>query len=279
MATQHKGWEVFKLYNGSVVIGFDKYGTRTGARHSYWLKVPVSPEYPEGMRLIPGVTGVSGLLTEAASGLSPWAAWMAVRSLREDSGLAISEDQAELAISAHTRSRDTAAVKGTAVHKFIEMIVKDEPVSTEDKKKVAYKYAASGLRELSKAGITVVDCERKVFSRIHNFCGTTDMRVRLPDGSLAAIVDAKTSKAFRLAHAMQIAAYAFAYEEEAAFIGEPVTFSDAGVLLCGAQSSIKWLSHTMRMPGREALERCFTAFLGLLAVKTNIPDIKNFGRE
>lgn len=272
---QPAGWHVYKLYNGEVTLGFDEWGKRTGMRHTYWLKVPPSELYPKGMKLIPGVTGISGLLTEAASGLSPWAAWCAVKHLRENEGFVFTDEQARAAIEAHTNQRDAAAVRGTSVHKFVERILGGEAFTADEKADKAYKIGQAVVKYLQDEKITVVGCEIKIFSRKHEYCGTMDLDVRLADGQRAAIVDIKTSKAFRSSHAMQIAAYAKAREEE-----YPDTiFSDAGVLLASNKPKIKWLGETMRMPGEEALARCYNAFLGLLAVRTSIPDLKNFGQE
>lgn len=274
--SQISGWHIYKLYNGEVTIGFDEWGKRTGMRHTYWLKVPVSDLYPKGMKLVPGVTGISGLLTEAASGLSPWAAKCAVEYLRDAEGFTFTDEQAAGAVKAHTDKRDTAALRGTSVHKFVERIVSGETVPEADRKGKAekeYKAAAAVVEFLERERIKVMGCETKIFSRRHEYCGTMDLDVLMPDGARAAIVDIKTSKAFRVAHAMQIAAYVDAREEE-----YPGTrYVDAGVLLAGNKPSLKWLGETMRMPGREALDRCFNAFLGLLAVRTSIPNINSFG--
>lgn len=274
MTTAVKGWEVYTLYNGEVTLGFDKNGNRTGYRHSYWLKVPKSEKYPEGRKLIPGVTGISGLLTDAASGLSPWAARLAVNYVK-DSGIEIPDDIFDAAVNAHNTQRDKAAVRGTAVHKYVERLAGGEVIPKDEQKTPAYKAAAAVIAFLQAERIKIVECETKVYSRKHEYCGTMDLDVRLADGTRAAIVDIKTSKAFRLAHAMQIAAYAKAREEEF----PDTKYEDAGVLLAAAKPQLKWLSHAMRMPGPQALDACFNAFLGLLAVKTSIPNIKNFGQE
>lgn len=265
------GWHTFTLYNGDVTLGFDASGRHTGLRHSYWLKVPKSDLYPQGRKRVLGVTGISGLLTEAASGLSPWAAGMAIKSLRAD-GVSISDEQAEAAIKAHTTFRDDAAVRGTAVHKFVECIIKGINVP-EDERNKSYGVALAVCEFLAAERITVVECEIRVYSRLNEYCGTLDLNVIMPDGKRAAIVDIKTSKAFRAAHAMQIAAYAKAYEEE----HPDVSFDDAGVLLASAKPKLKWLSEAMECGGKEALARAHNAFLGLLAVKTSMPNIAHFG--
>lgn len=265
------GWDTFTLYNGEVTLGFDATGKHTGMRHSYWLKVPKSRLYPQGRKRVLGVTGISGLLTESASGLSPWAASLAIKSLRAD-GVIITDEQAEIAIKAHTTFRDNAAVVGTSVHKLVELLIKGETVDADANPR-AYKIAQAVVAFMAKEKIEVVDCETRVYSRIHAYCGTCDLNVILPDGRRAAIVDIKTSKAFRAAHAMQIAAYAKAYEEE----HPDVVFDDAGVLLASMAPKIKWLSESMGCGGKEALARAHNAFLGLLAVKTSMPDIAYFG--
>lgn len=267
-----KGWTTYSMYGGKVTLGFDQFGKRTGRKHSYWLKVPRSEKFPNGMRLIPGVTGISGLLTEAASGLSPWAARLAVESLKA-AGHKITDDQAFEAVNAHITKRDFAAVRGTEVHELIERRIKGMELPP-DATPLAVSYADSVVKKLEKEKIKVIACELKIFSLEHGYAGTTDLIVEFADGT-RGVLDVKTSKAFRVSHAMQIAAYSFALEEE--FPDKP-KFADAGAILAAKTSKIHLLSDAMNMPGREALERCHNAYLGLLAVRTSIPNIKDFGR-
>lgn len=275
-----EGWTTYTLYNGEVKLGFDEKGKMTGRRHTYWLKVPKSDLHPRGIQLIPGVTGISGLLTEAASGLSPWAAGLAVEKLRalgyKLDGEEISADHKREAVAAHTEFRDTAAVKGTDVHAMFERIFKyPDQITAEEKAGKVYKVAAATMDFLLAEGIDIVEVESKIFSREHKYAGTLDIKARKKaTHERLCIVDVKTSKAFRVSHAMQIASYARADSEE-----HGVAYTDGGVILASNKPKLKWLSDEMQMPGEEALARCFNAFLGLLAVKTSIPNFANFGRS
>lgn len=264
------GWVTFTLYNGQVKLGFDKDGRATGFRHSYWLQVPKCAKFPQGRRLIWGVTGISGLLTEAASGLSPWAARQAVKYLREVAGLKISDEQADEAVRAHVAYRDKCAVNGTAVHKAVEDIIAG--VAPPAKPSASYKRGAEIVELLQRERFKVMASESRVFSRKHEYCGTTDLDVARDNER--AIIDVKTSKAFRLPHAFQIAAYAKAREEE---LG--VKYTDVGVICASGKPRLYWLSDAMKMPGPQAIAACFNAFLGLLAVKSSIPNYQNFGRD
>jgi hypothetical protein len=264
------GWETFTAYNGAVQLGFDTWGKKTGVSHSYWLRDPTAPNE---RRMVPGVTGISGLLTEAAAGLSPWAAWCAVKYLKEKCKLDITDEQQDQAIKAHTQQRDKAAVRGTAVHQFVEALILGTPVPKEERN-AAYKVAEAVVKTLRAQNIEILACEKRVYSRTHEYCGTMDLRARLSTGEVV-ILDLKTSKAFRSAHALQIASYALADAEEF----PEFDYADAGVVLASTTPSIKMLSTAMKMPGREALSRCQNAFLGLLAVRTSIPNLHNFGQD
>jgi hypothetical protein len=266
-----QGWEVVELYDGAVRLGFDRNGRATGFRHSYWLKVEKSADFPQGRKMIPGVTGVSGLLTEAAAGLSPWAARLAVKYLRDDCGIHITDEQADEAVKAHTDFRDRAAVNGTAVHKAVEDILDGKPEPA--KPSLSYKRGGQVVALLEREGLRVLANEFKCFSLKHEYCGTGDLDTE-KDGLGRAIIDLKTSKAFRMAHAMQLAAYVKAREEE---LG--VKYADAGVICAKGKPRLIWLSDVMKMPGPQAIAAAHNAFLGLLAVKTSIPDIRNFGRD
>lgn len=271
---QPKGWKVVSLYGGKVKLGFDQWGNKTGRRHSYWVNVPKSATHPRGAKMIPGVTGICGVLTVAAGGLAPWAARQAVSYLRNKEGIEITDDMAQNAVMAHARFRDTAAVRGTSVHNYAERLLNGEKLTRDERNKPACKRAIRVLKLLKKEGIEVVACEQTIFSREHEYCGMLDLDCNYNDEPV--ILDIKTSSGFRAGAALQISAYAKAREEEY----KKRKFANAGVILAGSScAEIKWLSDEMQLPGREAIETCHNAFLGLMAVRTSIPNLATFGFE
>lgn len=271
---QPKGWKVVPLYRGKVKLGFDQWGNKTGRRHSYWINVEKSAMYPRGAKMIPGVTGICGVLTVAAGGLAPWAARQAVSYLRNKQHIEITDDTAQNAVMAHARFRDNAGVRGTSVHKYSERLINSEKLTRGERNTAACKRAIRVIKLLKKEGIEVVACEQTIFSREHEYCGTLDLDCTY--NGEPVILDIKTSSGFRAGAALQLAAYAFARQEEY----PKRKFVNAGVILAGSQcAEIKWLSDEMQLPGKEALAACHNAFLGLMAVRTSMPNLATFGFE
>lgn len=268
------GWETFSMYGGKVTLGFDEFGKRTGRRHTYWLKVPRSDKFPKGRQRISGVTGICGILMDAAGGLNKWAANSTIEHLRK-SGIEIDDDLAFEATSAHTRKRDLAAQKGTKVHLIVEKLIKGKAIDEEVTKTTLFRHARAVIEKLRDEGYEVLACEIKILSVENTYAGTLDLLVRRIADDARLVLDVKTSRDIRLGHALQIGAYSAALEEE--FPDKP-KISDGGVILAAATPKIKLLSEVMEMPGREAIERCRDAFLGLVAVKTSIPNYSTFGR-
>lgn len=104
------------------------------------------------------------------------------------------------------QKRNDAAVRGTAVHKLAERVVKGEEVEVAEH---LVGHVESYIRFLDDFNPTSVHEELVVASREHLYAGTLDSIQDIP-GLGRALVDYKTSNGIYGETALQVAAYRFA---------------------------------------------------------------------
>lgn len=102
-----------------------------------------------------------------------------------------------------TQKRDTAAVRGTAVHKFAERIIRGEEVEVPDH---LVPYVQAYLHFLEDFAPVTVHEELMVGSREHMVAGRLDSIQEIPGYGLCQ-VDYKTSSGVYGEHALQVAGY------------------------------------------------------------------------
>lgn len=170
---------------------------------------------------VPGVTTILGngvpkpaLINWAANATAEYA----VDHWDELAALAPSARLKKLT-SARYADRDTAANRGTAVHKLAERLVHGEAVTVPDE---IAGHVASYVRFLDEFAVEPILVERTVWSPTHGYCGTLDLVASLldsddpqPDPALRArrtwLLDIKTSRSGIFGEtALQLAAYRYA---------------------------------------------------------------------
>lgn len=143
------------------------------------------------------VTGVTSLIRGGLPkpALIRWAAKSAARYAVDNwRALAplVASGEAESAYDeirrAPFRERDTAAARGTEVHRYAEALSRGEDVDVPDE---LYGYVTSCAEFLDDWGVTPVLTETVVASRAHRYAGTFDLVARLPGGEVA-LFDYKT---------------------------------------------------------------------------------------
>lgn len=197
--------ETYSLYNGAIKLDFD----------------PIKHIYQVGNKIVPGVTGVVGIIDKPA--LKQWAVNMAISYLEHQWACGIAYDEIqkgkllEEAKRAHRSFAKTAADIGTLAHNYIEGHIKFKlginkeapvmPTNTEAQN------AIGAFMEWEKANeVIYLESEKKIYSKRYEYAGTLDIVAKV-NGQMA-IVDLKTSSGVYPEMWLQTAAYQFAYKEE-----------------------------------------------------------------
>lgn len=181
--------------------------------------------------LLPGVTTILGTLNKPA--LVQWAANEAVKyvenapifklplqgdewRVKPDELKAVLEE----ARTAHAKKRDKAADQGTDVHAQIETYIKS---CIETNKGVALAHSTDEAPQASKFvdwamtnGAVFHESEKKLYSPLHKFAGTTDFTATVNGKRLVGDIKT-TSGIYDLSPFLQCAAYRIMLEE----MGEP----------------------------------------------------------
>lgn len=169
-----------KLYNGKVDVQFSE------AAHRY----KVDGKYKEG------VTSIIKILSK--DGLIQWAANMVCEYIRANcqplsasskSIWQVSELDLKKAKYAHASFRDDSADIGKQVHKWIENHINgnDTEVSVQMRPSID-----AFLRWEARAKPTYIASERVVYSKEHDYCGTTDVLAQI--NGERTVIDFKTGK-------------------------------------------------------------------------------------
>jgi hypothetical protein len=162
--------------------------------------------------------------------------------------------------------RDTAAVRGTKVHRYAERIVNGERVPEDDDTLPVWGYIESCVRFLDDWRAAPVLTETVVGSRRHRYAGTLDLVADLPDGR-RALMDYKTSNSGVWPEAaLQLAAYRHA-DFYLGSDGSEVAMKELGINCAYAV----WL----RADGYDVIplatsERVFEAFLNIATVARQV---------
>jgi ATP-dependent exoDNAse (exonuclease V) beta subunit len=155
--------------------------------------------------LLAGEAVLSGLEQEHER-LGP-AFWSGERSVRQR----LAERLAEETISRPLERSEIASCFGTEAHQLIEETLRGRS-PTIPPAYARLMSAFEALRAKHRLFIAPEDTERIVFSERYGYAGALDALGRLPNGQRVAL-DWKTSREMRPEYALQLAAYARAYEE------------------------------------------------------------------
>lgn len=105
-----------------------------------------------------------------------------------------------------------AGIRGTAVHKYCEMINNGERVNISQIPEDISRYVEGYLLFLSQEKYIVEASEMRVFSGTKRFAGTMDILAKDRKGKLC-VMDIKTSAVVSPTTALQLAAYEACYRE------------------------------------------------------------------
>lgn len=166
-----------------------------------------------------GVTSVLGK-TLAKEGLMLWPLYMALTMLKGKIGQELTLEHLSLAEKAHTKKSDKGKDVGTEVHFLIEQHLKGNKTHlTDSYSKEAIKAYNAFRLWFDSQKIKVLEVERILYSRGHDYAGTTDALLEI-DGQLT-LVDIKTTNSSRTAprgiypeYFIQLGAYSYAHHEE-----------------------------------------------------------------
>lgn len=125
--------------------------------------------------------------------------WAALRRQGRDAAVTLLK-------GAPNRQRDTAAARGTDVHKIAEKVQAGEEVAVPER---LYGHVESVVKFLDQWRVRPVLAEKVVGSYKHLYAGTFDLVADLPDGR-RVLFDYKTSSSVKETTAMQLAAYRYA---------------------------------------------------------------------
>lgn len=172
---------------------------------------------------LPGVTGVLDLLGKPA--LIPWASKVVAEYILKRmipfNGLAFKDRfYGTLLKRAKKQPRfikESTARAGSRWHKMFDDDIQGRPIESEDIPWKSYKLWRSKLSWEIVAG------DIKIASLRHRYGGSLDCILKGPDGKLY-IGDFKTGNRIYESHAYQVAAYAYAFQEQYALDYTPGAF-------------------------------------------------------
>ncbi len=108
--------------------------------------------------------------------------------------------------------KDDAGLVGTVVHGMIEDFLQDKKIPNQSDPAVINCWNIF-LDWWKTQEYEVVELEKKVFSKKHNYAGTLDLILKDKKGNLV-LGDIKTSNSISFDYTLQLNAYKVAYEEE-----------------------------------------------------------------
>lgn len=112
--------------------------------------------------------------------------------------------------------RDSAATRGTDIHKDLELLVKGSKVEpTPENIGVLNWWKDKGLSPED-----VIACEVPLVSFKHQYAGTVDLIYKDPETGKTRLTDLKTGKYVHWTHFVQGEAYRQAYEEQGGWVDE-----------------------------------------------------------
>ena len=105
-----------------------------------------------------------------------------------------------------------AALVGSVVHGLVEDLIKGKKIPKQSDKAVLNCWNLF-LDWWNQQNFTVVEIEKKLFSKKYGYVGTLDLIVKNKKGELV-LIDLKTSNFIVFGYVLQVNAYKQAYEEE-----------------------------------------------------------------
>ena len=245
------------LYDGQIDLKFE------GKKHTY--SVDGEP--------VPNTTKVLDSLSKPA--LVPWAAKETAAYWENliAPGQPFQCDEVELAEhvkaskAARFRKSSKALIVGGLVHEYAEAVAKGQPCAMPENEQ-----ARRGCEAFNKwwhdHDIDVIAAERRIFSREHWYCGTTDLLARI-DGELS-VLDWKTSTGIYPEMLAQVGgAYRVALEEE---LGEKI--KGAWVVRFDKETG-EPEDHQL---SKEELDAAWKVFHGALTAHVGLMDMKKLSK-
>jgi CRISPR/Cas system-associated exonuclease Cas4 (RecB family) len=243
--------EIFKLYKGTISIGFEEREWNGNKVHKYTKEngdIPLS------------VTKVTGTVDKSPF-LIPWAIrLMGEYLLEKENGKIITPEIVEEAKKKWREAKEEAADIGSAAHDWIEQHIKGKNPAMPENEKVLNCVNAY-LKWEKENKIKWVVNEGLVYSKKYDFVGKLDAIAKI--NGKTYLIDYKSSKGIYEEFYLQTAGYQLAYEEEH---GKCI---DGRILL-----------HLGKEDGafehREILdyEKDKKGFIGLLATKKRLEELK-----
>lgn len=255
-----KAADLVPRYNVELIV--------SGKKHEYRVVTPNCDGSRETVDVFPGVTGILGVINKPA--LVAWSRREAISRVREGLmqkkmktahvkiGVADLELLLDDALKRPDKLKDDAAATGTSAHEYIDAIIKGKPITKLPNEILT---PVRGFSEWwAASGIEFVLGDTKVASRAYGYGGSLDA-LGLRRGVLV-LIDFKTSRSLWDSFALQVAAYAKAFEEQ-----YNVAVPEA---LC-----VRFRKDGVRGPSFECVEvrdidRSFAAFLAAKALHESL---------
>lgn len=243
-----------KLYNGKIIIDFYE--------KTHWYKV-------RGIKgVLTSVTGATGLVSNTDA-LMGWAVKMSKEYLLDLIGkeIVIGKSDVLEASSRYREKRKRAANIGSEVHDWIERYIKNKikgekkPEYPKDQK--VMNGIIAFLKWTKKHQVKFIESEKLVYSKKWGYVGTLDCKAMV-DGVLT-LLDFKTSNYISDEMRFQVSAYLHADKEESGDV-----YQNRIILQIGKDTG-GFKDYYLAM---DSHEDDFTAFIGLLAVKTRKKQLK-----
>lgn len=266
--------ERYFLYDGTVVIDFYP------KSHRYKL---ISVDGEEKNEWIPSPSAVNAKLDKSQF-LIAWAVRCFKDKMEELMGEAnnfTSDDlksMLEVAKTAHTEKKESAATIGTEIHHYAEHgeFTENFMSLSEEEREKATAGVQAFIKWRSQHLPNIPEKEFLVYSKRHGYVGTADAIAMIGDDQY--LIDYKTSKGIYSEHLYQVSAYLKAYEEEyniklagaiiINFAKEDIYDKDGNLVKQAGQFNDVRLS-------RGDLVKAFKGFKGLLGVYHTDKEIKN----
>jgi hypothetical protein len=240
--------QIHKLYGGKIELEY----IVKGRGHSYMV---------DGVA-VPGVTTILNVINKPA--LMYWSVNEAVDFLRNNLKAGKEYDELEIedlleeARTAHTKTKNRAATKGSIVHDWIHEYLK---AKIQNADKIEYPVNPEVERRcreivdwIENSGFIPLYTERKVFSQKYWYAGTLDVEGIM--NRKPVILDIKNSSGIWPEYRCQLASYVFSRIEES-----HILYKSGWIIRIGNEGEIE----TLEIPLSE-LQKDFDAFLGAKAI-------------
>lgn len=170
-------------------------------------------------KVVPGVTGIKDVI--AKPGLALWPLNLAMSHLGGllKKGKVIAESDLETAAAAFRKRQTKGADTGTRIHQLIQETLEGKTVNVDKETKEVQRAMAGFWDWYDVVEPEVLEVERVVYSKAHNYAGTFDALLKI--GGKTYLVDWKTTNPSLDAptgiypdYFIQLGGYLIAYNEE-----------------------------------------------------------------